>query len=213
MTDVGILIQLGRLKAKQRRFDIMALPAENKRYTFADVLAWDESDRIELINGETFMMAPPSRVHQKICFEIGRQIGNYLEGKKCEVYPAPFGVRLFEKNGDSPEDVDTMVEPDLSVICDQDKLDDHGCKGAPDMIVEVLSPSTLRHDRFVKLGLYQRAGVRELWLVDPNTQSVQVFLLDSTGAFRIHEDYGKKDIAKVNVLNGCFIELERVFPE
>lgn len=191
----------------------MALPAENKRYTFADVLAWDEKDRIEIINGEAIMMAPPSVNHQRISRELSRQLSNYLEGKKCEAFPAPFGVRLFEQEEDSPENVDTLVEPDISVVCDKDKLDKYGCKGAPDMIIEVLSPSTRRHDRFVKLGLYQRAGVRELWLVDPDTQSVQVFLLDSTGAFRIHEDYGKKDIAKVNVLDGCFIELSKVFPE
>ena len=153
----------------------MALPAEKERYTFADVLTWEESDRIEIINGEAVMMAPPSRIHQKVSFEIGRQIGNYLEGKKCEVYPAPFGVRLFEKDGDSPDDVDTLVEPDISVICDKSKLDKHGCKGAPDMVMEILSPSTQRHDRLVKLGLYQRAGVREYWIVDPVKQCVTVY--------------------------------------
>ena len=115
----------------------MALPAEKERYTFADVLTWDENGRIEIIDGEAVMMAPRSRIHQKISFEIGRQIGNYLEGKKCDVYPAPFGVRLFEKDGDCPDDVDTLVEPDISVICDNNKLDKHGCKGSPDMVVEI----------------------------------------------------------------------------
>ena len=84
----------------------------------------------------------------------------------------PFGVRLFEKDGDVPDDVDTVVEPDISVICDKNKLDKHGCKGAPDMVIEVLSPSTLRHDRFVKLALYQQAGVREYWVVEPETRTV-----------------------------------------
>lgn len=190
----------------------MAIPAEKKRYTFADALAWDESERIELVDGEAVMMAPPSRVHQKISFEIGRQIGNYLEGKKCEVYPAPFGVRLFEKDGDAPEDIDTMVEPDISVVCDKNKLDKHGCKGAPDMVVEVLSPSTLRHDRFVKLALYQRAGVREYWIVEPETRTVQVYTLES-GILHPRAFYGPEDVAKVNVLEGCFIELSKVFAE
>lgn len=190
----------------------MALPAENKRYTFADVLTWDEDDRIEIINGEAFMMAPPSRVHQEISFEIGRQLGNYLEGKRCKVYPAPFGVRLFEKEGDGPDDVDTMVEPDLSVICDHSKLDDHGCKGAPDLVIEILSPSTRRHDRLVKLDLYQRAGVREYWIVDPEYKSVQVFTQDG-GFLKIREDYGREEVARVNVLEGCFIDLGKVFPE
>ena len=106
----------------------MALPAEKERYTFADVLTWPDNERAEIINGEPVMMAPPPyRVHQEISFEISRQIGNYLDGKRCKVYPAPFGVRLFEQDGDSPEDVDTMVEPDISIVCDPSKLDDHGC--------------------------------------------------------------------------------------
>jgi len=191
----------------------MPIPAKKERYTFADVLAWDEDERIEIINGEAFMMAPPSRIHQKISMELSRQLANYLEGKKCEVYPAPFNVRLFEKDGNLPEDVDTVVEPDISVVCDRNKLDKHGCKGAPDMIIEILSPSSLRHDRLVKLSLYQRAGVREYWIVDPENRSVMVFLPDAGGSLRLHEDYGREDIAKVNVLGGCFIELSKVFSE
>ena len=107
----------------------MSSPTEKGRYTFADYLTWDENERIEIINGEAFLMAAPSRVHQKISFEIGRQLGNFLEGKHCEAYSAPFGVRLFEQDGHKPEDVDTTVEPDISVICDRDKLDKHGCRG------------------------------------------------------------------------------------
>lgn len=157
------------------------------------------------------MMSLPSTVHQKISGELFRQLANFLEGKKCEVFSAPFGVRLFEKDGDSPENVDTMVEPDISVICDRDKLDRHGCKGAPDLIVEILSPSTQRRDRLIKLELYQRAGVREYWLVSPEEQTVQV-LLFTNGLLLPRELYKKGDVAKVNVLEGCFLELEKVFP-
>ena len=190
----------------------MALPAEKERYTFADVLTWDEDERIEIINGEAVMMAPPSRIHQKISVELSRQLANYLEGKKCEVYHAPFAVRLFEQDGDTPDEVDTMVEPDIAVVCDKNKLDKHGCKGAPDMVVEILSPSTRRHDRLVKLGLYQRAGVREYWIVNPEDKTVQVLLLED-GKLLPHEDYGRDDVAKVNALDGCFIELGKVFTE
>lgn len=191
----------------------MALPAEKVRYTFADCLAWDESERIEIINGEAVIMAPPTRFHQEILTELTRQFANFLEGKRCKVYPAPFGVRLFEKDMDAPENVDVVVEPDISVVCDRDKLDKYGCKGAPDLVIEILSPSTRRHDRLIKLNLYQRAGVREYWIVDPDSQSVQVFLPDASGFFRLHEDYGRGDIAKVNVLDGCFIDLGKVFSE
>ena len=190
----------------------MAFPAKKERYTFADVLTWGEDERIEIINGEAFLMATPSARHQEVCFEIGRQLGNFLEGKSCRVYPAPFGVRLFEQDGDRPEDVDTLVEPDISVVCDRSKIDKQGCKGAPDLIVEVLSPSTQRHDRLVKLNLYQRAGVREYWIADPENETVQVMLLDG-GALHLHEVYGRRDIARVNVLEGCFIDLEKVFAE
>ena len=191
----------------------MALPAKKERYTFADCLTWGEDERIEIINGEAFMMASPSSRHQEICFEIGRQLGNFLEGKQCRVYPAPFGVRLFEEDGAHPEDVDTIVEPDISVICDRSKIDRHGCKGAPDLVIEVLSPSSLRHDRLVKLGLYRRAGVREYWIVDPEYGSVQVFTRDGDGSLQISEEYGRLDVAKVNILDGCFVELSKVFAE
>ncbi len=191
----------------------MALPAEKERYTFADALAWDDGERAELIDGEIYLMAPaPSRPHQKVSGEIFRQLANYLEGKKCEAYSAPFDVRLFEQDGDAPEDVDTVVEPDITVVCDPSRLDDRGCKGAPDMVVEILSPSTRRHDRLVKLNLYQRAGVREYWIVSPEEQAVEVFLLSGDGLLLPHEVYSRDGIAKVNVLDGCFIELSKVFP-
>ena len=191
----------------------MAFTAKKIQYTFADVLSWDESEHIEIINGEAFAMAAPSRMHQKISMELSRQLANYLEGKKCEVYPAPFSVRLFEQDGDAPEDVDTLVEPDISVICDRNKLDQYGCKGAPDMVIEVLSPSSHRHDQLVKLNLYQRAGVREYWIVDPENRIVRVMLLSDAGFLQPHEIYQQGDIARVTVLEGCFIELGKVFSE
>lgn len=190
----------------------MALAQERQEYTLADVLTWEEQERVELIDGDPVMMAPPMRKHQRAVSELNRQIGNFLQEKKCEVYPAPFGVRLFEKDGDRPEDVYTLVEPDITVVCDQNKLDDLGCKGAPDLVMEVLSPSTQRHDRYTKFKLYQRAGVREYWLVDPDAKSVQVFLLED-GRYSAM-DYGEAgDQVAVNVLEGCTIDLSLVFPE
>lgn len=194
----------------------MALPAkkmEPERYTFADVLTWGENERIELIDGEAFMMAPPSTVHQAVSIAIASQLYAYLEGKQCQVFTAPFGVRLFEKEGDRPEDVDTVVEPDISVICDPSKIDERGCKGAPDLVIEILSPSTRRYDRVVKLGLYRQAGVREYWIVNPADKSVSVMLRDENGFLLPYDDYGREDPAKVNVLEGCEIDLRKVFPE
>ena len=190
----------------------MPLPQE-VRYTLADALTWDEQDRIELIDGYPVMMSPPPvRVHQKAVAALTGQFYDYLKDKKCEVYPAPFAVRLFEKDGDSPEDVDTMVEPDITVVCDPSKLDDIGCKGAPDLVMEILSPSTQRRDKFTKFNLYQRAGVREYWIIDPRDKSVQVFVLED--GHYMAKDFGTAgDKLKVNVLEDCTIDLSKVFPE
>lgn len=191
----------------------MALPAEKPRYTFADVLTWDESERAEIIDGEVVMMAPPpSSTHQEISMELSSQLHTYLKGKKCKVYAAPFAVRLFEMDGDNPEDIDTMVEPDISIVCDPGKIDKHGCKGAPDMVVEILSPSTQRHDRFTKFSLYQRAGVREYWIVDPDSKTVQSFILED-GHYSVKEFGTAGDKMTVNVLEGCIIDLSELFPE
>lgn len=191
----------------------MALPAEKEFFTLADYFQWEEDEgRYELIDGDAYLMAPPTTQHQKVSGEIFRQLANFLEGKKCEVYAAPFGVRLFEREGDRPEDVDTLVEPDITVVCDKSKLDEYGCKGAPELVMEVLSPSSRKHDRLVKLNLYQRAGVREYWIINPEEESVQVFLRDEGGNLRIHNEYDRTEIAKVHALDGCFIELCKVFP-
>ncbi len=191
----------------------MATLTKQNRYTFADYLTREEDERIEIIHGEIFLMSSPSSTHQEISMELSRQLANFLEGKPCRVYPAPFDVRLFEQNGDTPEHIDTVVIPDISVICSKNKIDEKGCKGAPDMIIEILSPSSLRNDRLIKLRLYQQAGVSEYWIADPKNKTVQVFLLDNNGILRPHEDYGRTDPAKVNILEGCFIELEKVFLE
>jgi len=190
----------------------MPQPAKRISCTFADYLAWDESQRMELLEGTPVSLATPSRIHQKIAAELTRQLGNFLEGKSCEVYPVPFAVRLFEKTGDTPEKVDTVVEPDIIVVCDPKKLDDAGCKGAPDLVIEVLSPSTRRNDRIVKFDLYQRAGVREYWIISPEERAVQVFLREGE-ILRPKEVYSQRDTAKVSVLEDCFVELEKVFPE
>ncbi len=106
---------------------------------------------------------------------LGVQLYNFLKGKKCKVYPAPFDVRLFERDNDRPQDVNTLVQPDITIVCDRSKPDGHGCKGASDMVIEVLSPSSHRHDRLSKFNLYQRAGVREYWVVEPGEERVLVF--------------------------------------
>lgn len=187
------------------------LPQE-RRYSFADLLAWDDNTRYELYDGHPVALASPSNVHQLICMEISRQLANYLMGKRYKVYPAPFDVRLFEGAGDTPEDVSTVVQPDISVICDSSKTDGHGCKGAPDMVIEVLSSSTARYDRLVKFNLYQQAGVQEYWIVDPTAHIVQVHTLED-GAYHASVAYPSSAAVPVGILEGCSIDLSTVFSE
>ena len=189
----------------------MPIPKE-ERYTFADILNWDIDARIELIDGIPFMMAPPSTEHQRILMEILGQLYNFLQGKKCQVFPAPFGVRLFSEKEDRPEDETGLLEPDITVVCDRNKLDEHGCKGAPDFIVEILSPSSQRRDRLEKYNLYQMAGVREYWIVDPERKLVQAVALED-GQYPLPQVYTAADKAPVSVLEGCVIDLEKVFKE
>ena len=187
-------------------------PLWGERYTMADAMAWDEQDHRELIEGVPMEMPMPFRVHQEIRGDLGVQLANYAKGKACEVFFVPLAVRLFERDGESSEDVDTMVMPDIFAVCDPSKLDDIGCKGAPDLVVEILSPSTKRHDRFTKFNLYQRAGVREYWIVDPDDKTVQVFVLED--GYYTAKDYGAAgDTVRVNVLKDCTIDLSQVFPE
>lgn len=190
----------------------MALSQE-KRYTYADILDWPEEERVELIYGEPYLMAPaPSPNHQSISCALIVQIGGYLEGKKCRAFHAPFDVRLFEEDGNQPHHVDTVVQPDLLIVCDPNKLDRHGCKGAPDLVVEILSPSTMRHDRLLKFNLYQKAGVKEYWIVDPDAKGVMVMTLEE-GQYHAPMLYTAQDTVPVGVLEDCRIDLSRVFAD
>ena len=185
------------------------LPQED-RYSFADLLAWDDNVRYELYSGIPVALASPSNIHQDISGEIYFQLKNYLRGKQCKVYYAPFDVRLFEKEGDRPEDVDCILQPDLMVVCDQSKIDRHGVHGAPDLVIEILSPGTARYDKLIKFNLYQRAGVQEYWLVDPITRTVCVYVLEE-GSYHAGTVYSCDLSVPVSVLDDCHVDLTTVF--
>ena len=152
------------------------------KYSYADYAQWPEDERWELIDGVPYAMTAPQRLHQDIVFELGRQIGNYLQGKPCKGYTAPFDVRL-PRQDEADAKVETVVQPDLNVICDPSKLDKQGCRGAPDWIVEVLSPSTALKDMDSKRGLYQRHGVQEYWIIHPEDRWILVYTLDAQGRY------------------------------
>ncbi|MCI9058007.1 MAG: Uma2 family endonuclease [Oscillospiraceae bacterium] len=189
-----------------------ALPAE-KRYTYADLLSWEEDVRYELYDGYPIALDSPSRSHQRISLELGRQFGNHLIGKTCRVYNAPFDVRIFEEEGDSSRNVSTVLQPDLLVVCDPKKLDERGVRGAPDLVIEILSKTTRRLDLLSKYNIYQRAGVREYWIVDPDTQTVTVHTLED-GKYRSPAVVYRSDASvPVGVLEGFQVDLKTVFEE
>jgi len=178
--------------------------AEKIKYTYADYARWNTKIRYELIDGVAYAMASPSRKHQKTSGELYGRLWQFLRGKKCEVYHAPFDVRL---NFDSFDDI--VVQPDVFVVCDESKHDGKSVRGAPDMIIEILSPTTTQYDVLTKTKLYRIAGVREYWIVDPHEKTVHVYILRN-GKYVV-SDYNENDTVPVHVLDGCEIDLADVF--
>jgi Uma2 family endonuclease len=175
------------------------------RYTYEDYLSWNDGARYELIDGIAYMMSPaPNRAHQEISGELNRQLSNFLKGKKCKAYAAPFDVRLSGE-----DDKATVVQPDITVVCDPSKLDKKGCNGAPDMVVEILSPSSSERDTVLKLNQYLKARVREFWIIDPENKVLAVHILNGDAySTKTYSDAGR---VPVRVLEGCEIDLDEVF--
>jgi len=190
----------------------MALQQRDERhYRYADYLGWPDDVRYELIDGVAWLMAPaPTRRHQELVGELFRQVANALEGRQCRAYVAPFDVRL--PHGDEADaDIDTVVQPDVLVVCDPAKLDDRGLRGAPDWVIEVLSPATAGHDQTRKLAAYERAGVPEVWLVHPSDRVLTVYRRDG-------DRYGRPLIQEFegitpSLLDGVAIDWQRVLAQ
>ncbi len=182
------------------------------RYTYADLLKPDAPELYDLIDGVLTLTYARSLCHQTVLGGLTVQIANYLVGKKPEVYFGPLDVRLFEKPGDKPETVDTVVQPDILLVCDPTQFDEQGCIGAPDMIAEVVSNDSVKMDYLEKAHLYQRAGVKEYWIVEPEGKRVLVHQLID-GRYELTNACGEDGIARVNVLDNCFVDLSRVFVE
>ena len=179
----------------------MPLPRQNKEYTVDDIYALPAGQRAELIDGQMYMMAPPTRRHQQMLGALYRKIADYIDknGGSCEVDIAPFAVFL---NADDKN----YVEPDISVICDADKLTDKGCTGAPDWIIEIVSPGSRRMDYYTKLFKYQTAGVREYWIVDPEKNRIIVYLFESDDA----QEYAFLDSVKAGIYEDLTIDFRSI---
>lgn len=184
---------------------------QNLTYSYANYLNWLFEDRVELVKGKIFKMSPaPSRVHQEVSFSISLSLGNFLAGKKCKVYVAPFDVRFF-KESKADKDVFTVLQPDICVICDQDKLDDRGCIGAPDLVVEILSPGSTKKELLHKYKVYEEFGVKEYWVVSCTKHSILKYTLDETGKFSPSHVYGQHEEMPSSVLPGFVLNLKTIF--
>ncbi|WP_234028443.1 Uma2 family endonuclease [Lentibacillus sp. Marseille-P4043] len=188
------------------------MPKDDRKYTYADYLSWPEDVRAEIIDGIPYLQAAASRIHQKVLSELHRQIANFLVGKECEIYPAPFHVVLdLEDESSREENKEDVFEPDITVVCDESKLDDSGCKGNPDMIVEIISPSTARIDKIKKFNKYEQAGVKEYWIVEPLEKIVSVFILQENQHYGRPDLYTDEDQVQVSIFDELAIDLRLVF--
>ncbi len=180
----------------------------SKQYTYSDYLLWQFSERVELIRGWIKKMSPaPNRAHQTLLFNLTMNIGKYANNVPCKMFFAPFDVRLPIK---SKKKDTTVVQPDFCIVCDKSKLDDQGCNGAPDLIVEILSPSNARHDLDTKFNLYEEAGVQEYWIVQPQSKTILIYVLENDRYIGL-KPFGEDQIAAGRLFPEMKIDVNEVF--
>lgn len=194
----------------------MGNPAVDRadHFTYGQYKTWPDEERWELIDGQAWSMSPaPLRGHQGIQAKLITEFSVFLEGKPCKAYDAPFDV-LLPRTGEADDEVDTVVQPDIVVYCDKSKLTDKGARGAPDLVVEILSPSTSKKDLNEKFALYERSGVREYWVVDPGNRSIEVWRLGTGGSYdsgELREKWRDWSPIASRVLEGLSIDPEELF--
>ena len=186
-------------------------PDSSITYTYADYLKWQFEERLELFRGKIFKLSAPNTRHQQISINIGTTIHSFLKGRKCQAFLAPFDVRLPVKNRKKDNEVTTVVQPDICVICDEAKLDSRGCCGAPDLMVEILSPGNSKKEIRLKHELYEEAGVKEYWIVNPVEENIVVFLLNEEGKFSGLKMYAGDDTIQSFAVPGLNINLTEIF--
>ena len=181
------------------------------RYTYADYLSWMDDVRRELVDGFVRLMSAPTAMHQGVSMKLSVRLFLILEKHKgkCKIYSAPFDVRL-PKNGETADnEIHTVVQPDICVICDLSKIEERGCIGAPDLIVEIISPSTAKYDMDEKFRLYESSGVREYWVVFPRDKAVTTFVLHD-GKYGKGTTYGQSKVP-VHIFDGITVDLNEIF--
>lgn len=184
----------------------------NKTYTYADYLTWQFSERIELIKGKVFKMSPaPNTFHQRISMKLTGLFYNFFKSHLCTLFVAPFDVRILDKTKSTTDkDIYTVVQPDLCVICDENKIDDRGAFGAPDLVIEILSPGNSKKEMKYKYDLYQEAGVLEYWIVNPADRTILIFVLKDNQFIGMHPLI-EEDVIQSRLFPELDFKLETIF--
>ena len=185
-------------------------------YSYADYLTWQFEEKVELINGKISLMSPAPNVnHQRLSMSLSGQLFSYFRHKPCQVFAAPFDVRLYDRRKSilASEDIFTVVQPDICVICDPDKLDEQGCNGAPDWIIEIVSKGSSKKDAQIKHALYAESGVTEYWLVFPYETIIQQFVLNNEDQYQLRCSFAGDDIATSHLFPDLCIDLSELFPD
>lgn len=197
---------------EERKFQLVEEPDPSLSYTYADYLQWKFEEQVELIRGKIFKMSPaPAPRHQQISISLSSEIYNFLKKKSCKVFTAPFDVRLPVKNKKKDNEITSVVQPDICVICDETKIDGRGCLGAPDLIIEILSPGNTEKEVKLKFELYEEAQVREYWVAYPSEENVAVFVLNENNKYEGAKIYAGRDQIKCIAIQGLIIKLEDIF--
>lgn len=186
----------------------------NGTYSYADYLRWHFEEYVELFRGKIMRRSHgPLRLHQMVVGNIFNGIKNYLRYRECQVYIAPFDVRLPRKDASEDAAIYTVVQPDICIICDPAKLDEKGCVGAPDTVIEILSQGNINRDVKQKYALYEEHGIPEYWIVAPGEKTITVYCLNDTGRYELSGEYAEPGQVPVRSLPGFFLDWQEIFEE
>lgn len=189
----------------------MHLAKKEGNYSYADYLTWPEDERWEIIDGIAYLQSALSPLHQEISGGLFAQFYNYLANKSCKIYHAPFCVKLTTDSERTNEDIKKVIEPDITIVCNPEQIDEQGCNGSPDLIIEIISPSSIKMDKLIKFNFYEEAGVKEYWIVEPDGKLVSVFILQEDGRYGRPNVYTEDDKIMVSIFPELLVDLRPVF--
>jgi Uma2 family endonuclease len=195
----------------EERIQLVEEPDHFLTYSYADYIQWKFKERLELFKGKIFKMGAPCTLHQVVAGNLYGEMRNYFKGKICQVFIAPFDIRLPVKNQKKDDEITTVVQPDICIVCDAAKIDSRGVCGAPDLVIEILSPGNSKKELRLKFELYEEAGVREYWVINPAEENLLVFLLEQERKFGSPKIYTGGDTLTAAILPGFAIEVDEIF--